>query len=1203
MRQRLTRHRPGTNMRRIQLPAAAIALSVSLVSTAAAGTLVLPSSLAVPEGFRLIADYGSYRLVEGELAQAPAGAWELADPHWLGFDRGPVDTRQPSIEVPAGFSDAQPDGGALQLVQFTGPIRDEWLARIRASGAVPVQYIERNGYLLWADAPARSLLEGLARSGDPVQFSAPLPGFLKLGNSLFERARQGSDEAAQALSIIVQRYRHDDDAAGRGRITALGLKPLDDWTPQLGYEVARFSASLGQVRELIELPDVLWVGEFFEPTRNDEVQAQIIRRHMNNEQSAPLGPGYLPWLGALGFPTDPDAYPVLDITDDGIGDRTTQTGDPTLHRFGDESLASRMVYNQACTASNGVVDGHGHINANIALGYDVRDNVSTPGARFPGEYQRGQGMNPYGRLGGTRIFAPGFDLSACGGSNLGVIAANYAAGARISSNSWGCAPCAGQYDVASQAYDLGTRDADPVSAGNQELITVFSAGNSGSAPGTVGSPGNGKNMITVGASENPRPEDEDGAWSDGCQIGPGGADDAMDVIFFSSRGPAPGGRTKPDLIAPGTHVTGTRPDPGNGVGICDASRPLGNATYAAASGTSHSTPAVSAVASLAWWWIATGQGSLEFDDAVPSVPSPALTKAWLIAHPTYLTGEDANDDLPSNAQGYGMPDLAGMFSDVPKWLSNQSQVLADSGELWTAQFQPAFPQAPVRIVLAWTDAPGVVGTSPQVNNLDLEVSRAQTVFRGNHFSGEWSMPGGSPDTVNNVEAVFLPSGTTEPITVQVRGFNIGGDGIPGNADSTDQDFALVCTNCAQEPTYAFGLKPVHQSVCSADAGSLPPWTISALPILGFETPVNLSVGNAPPGSTFAFSANPMPVSSLATLTLSGLADVPAGSYTLSVQGEAQGIVRTRYTQLELFDQTPGAFALLLPSEGAVNVARRPLLHWQAAAQGTRYRMEVARDAKFVDIVYSIETGATSHVMETDLAYATRYYWRVTALNDCGSTAGTTIASFTTTPVPGECAAGATATAEFSADFENGIGNWTSSGNHDTWAISSARSRSGTSSFLAQDVPYRSDQFLTSPPIALPTGRSPLVMEFWSHQTLENRVGGCYDGALLEVSRDKGTNWIQVPESLVAVGSYDGPISTSFNNPAGGKLAWCGDPRDWSQTVVALDSFAGDTVQFRFRVATDASTGRLPDGFYLDDILIQSCVGPEDTIFADGFDLP
>src|SRR5690606_34594949 len=130
---------------------------------------------------------------------------------------------------------------------------------------------------------------------------------------------------------------------------------------------------LGQARELIELPDVLWVGEFFEPTRNDEVQAQIIRRHMNNEQSAPLGPGYLPWLGALGFPTDPDAYPVLDITDDGIGDRTTQTGDSTLHRFGDESLASRMVYNQACTASNGGVDRPSHINANIALGYDVRD--------------------------------------------------------------------------------------------------------------------------------------------------------------------------------------------------------------------------------------------------------------------------------------------------------------------------------------------------------------------------------------------------------------------------------------------------------------------------------------------------------------------------------------------------------------------------------------------------------------------------------------------------------------------------------------------------------------------------------------------------------------------------------------------------------------------------------------------------------------
>ena len=71
---------------------------------------------------------------------------------------------------------------------------------------------------------------------------------------------------------------------------------------------------------------------------------------------------------------------------------------------------------------------------------------------------------------------------------------------------------------------------------------VFSAGNSGPSGGTIGTPGNGKNMITVGASENRRPSDEGGNWTDGCNIGPTGADNAMDVISFSSRGPAPGGR-------------------------------------------------------------------------------------------------------------------------------------------------------------------------------------------------------------------------------------------------------------------------------------------------------------------------------------------------------------------------------------------------------------------------------------------------------------------------------------------------------------------------------------------------------------------------------------------------------------------------------------------------------------------------------------
>ena len=1015
---------------------------------------------------------------------------------------------------------------------------------------------------------------------------------------MFDRLQRGAS-GAEKVSVIVQRYRHDG-AGGRERFSALGLKPIDDWTPQLGYEIARFEASDAQIRQLIEFPDVFWVGEYVAPRMNDEMQAQILHGNLNADQSTPLEPGYLSWLRSLGFSDDADAYPILDITDSGIGDRTIETGDPTLHRLGSIANPTRMVYNQKCTINDGDVDGHGHINANIALGYDFRENAATPGARFPGEYQRGQGLNPFGRLGGTRVFAPAFDLAACGGTYAGVIDASYSAGARISSNSWGCASCAGQYDISSQAYDLGTRDADAKAAGNQELITIFSAGNSGPSARSIGSPGNGKNMITVGASENARPVDENGPWNDGCQIDGSGADNAMDVIFFSSRGPAAGGRVKPELVAPGTHVTGTQATPGDGDGICDGTRPLGNTTYAASSGTSHAAPAISGVASLSWWWIANGQGSLEFDSASASIPTPALMKAWLVAHPTYLTGKDANDTLPSNAQGFGMPNLGDMFADTPTYLVNQNHVFGDSGEIWTAQLQRVDPSKPVRVVLAWTDAPGAVGTSPQVNNLDLDLEGANGIWHGNHFDGAWSTPGGEPDTANNVEVIYLPPGPTEALTVTVRAFNIAGDGVPGNADLTDQDFALVCSNCATQASCAFKVTPTMQRVCTATTNAVQ-FALSTQSILGFNASANVSVSGHPAGTTATLSANPVAVPGSSNLTIGNLSAAVAGAYSLTIDAQAAGISRLRHAQLQLASAAPGAPTLIAPDDNARNIGRQPQLNWAAMVGADEYRIEIARDTSFSDIVYAATTAATTHAVAIELDYATRYFWRVRASNACGDSSTTQTFEFMTTPPPGECAVGTTPTPIHTSDFENGAGAWTHSGDHDTWAISSARSHGPGHAMLAKDVAYDSDQRLVSPAISLPTDAAPLSLQFWSHQTIEDRLGGCYDGAFLEISSDAGASWNQLPSSQLLIGAYKGPISGAFNNPARGKQAWCGDPQDWSRYIVDLDGHAGETVQFRFRMATDASTGRIPDGFYLDDVSVQACVEPSDSIFADGFE--
>ena len=69
--------------------------------------------------------------------------------------------------------------------------------------------------------------------------------------------------------------------------------------------------------------------------------------------------------------------------------------------------------------------------------------------------------------------------------------------------------------------------------------------------------------------------------------------------------------------------------------------------------------------------------------------------------------------------------------------------------------------------------------------------------------------------------------------------------------------------------------------------------------------------------------------------------------------------------------------------------------------------------------------------------------------------------------------------------------------------------------------------------------------------------------------------------------YDGLISDGLGNPLGGLNAWCGDTQTWIKSIVNLASYAGETVQFRYRLGTDDSLGK--EGWYLDDFQVQGCV--------------
>ena len=402
---------------------------------------------------------------------------------------------------------------------------------------------------------------------------------------------------------------------------------------------------------------------------------------------------------------------AVDVSDDGFDNSTTTPNHFVLYRNGDKTQASRLIYrvtqgtpgNDAGQGNN----GHGQLNGSIIGGFvptgsvTVNGNTTTttgfPHADAQG-FRYGLGVAPFVKLGNSTIFDSTAGTFTNPDYNV-LQSAAYAAGARISSNSWG-APTNGVYNSDSQAYDNLVRDAQTGVAGNQGMVIVFSAGNNGSGATTIGTPGTGKNLITVGAAEGVRSHNTavggtSATGADGCGIADTGADSANDIISFSSRGPCTDGRVKPDIMAGGTHITGvtyvTATSTLNGTaaatyrasGVCGLSGsgtigaagnffPQGEQWYSTSSGTSHSCPAVAGAATLVFQQFINNPAYLaNRTPAGANPPSPALVKAYLMNSARYMTGVSANDVLPSNSQGMGHANLGTAFDGVSRAIRDQ----------------------------------------------------------------------------------------------------------------------------------------------------------------------------------------------------------------------------------------------------------------------------------------------------------------------------------------------------------------------------------------------------------------------------------------------------------------------------------------------------------------------------------------------------
>lgn len=232
-----------------------------------------------------------------------------------------------------------------------------------------------------------------------------------------------------------------------------------------------------------------------------------------------------------------------------------------------------------------------------------------------------------------------------------------------------------------------------------------------------------------------------------------------------------------------------------------------------------------------------------------------------------------------------------------------------------------------------------------------------------------------------VNLPLIPATTTARIMVRANG-NIF-------YDISNTDFNIAA---ASIPDYTVGGNPTTTTVCKPAGTS---FTLQTTAILGYAQPITFSTSGLPPGLTATFTANPITPGGSTVLNIGSTASIASGTYPFTVNTtSASG---NKSVSLELVvNEVPAVVTLNTPANGAVDVLPASALTWNAAARAESYTVTIASNAAMTNVVEQI-TGVTVLTVNPAVAIApnTTYYWRVTAVNPCGSATPSAVRSFTT----------------------------------------------------------------------------------------------------------------------------------------------------------------------------------------------------------------
>lgn len=401
------------------------------------------------------------------------------------------------------------------------------------------------------------------------------------------------------------------------------------------------------------------------------------------------------------------------------------------------------------TDGNPVDDAHGTCTFGIVFSSGANDDDA-------------KGMLP----GGKGVFA---DWGVGRTTSIDNLVDNW--GGLFQSNSWYSGYLDSTYSTYSQEDDQIVFDYD--------VVMLYGAGNSnfGVYSESCSQDSVAKNVICVGAvfhyDDDDRSNDQ---WVNYGQYS------------TPSQGPASDGRVKPDLAGVFDWIYTTDSVDGDGENGYDT----GN-YYDDMGGTSGATPIAAGSAGLVYEMFRENHFG---NNPSGTLPHAATVKAILIADAYQYDFSQAD----RYQQGWGLVDVGNVYNIGRDHFIVDEDVSLETGETVSYKIIPT-EDIPLKISLVWTDVPGTTSSSQHlVNNLDLKVTDPNgDTYYGNVglLTSKWSSKGGNPDTLNNVENVFIEDPISGIWTIEIEAENIALDGNSETQD-VDQNFALVASGAKIE---------------------------------------------------------------------------------------------------------------------------------------------------------------------------------------------------------------------------------------------------------------------------------------------------------------------------------------------------------------------------------------------------------------------